>query len=368
MPTKINFGRNCLAKLTGLMQANQIKNILIFTGDNSAKVSGALEEVKDRLSGFNLLTFKGVKSNPTIESLKSGIRICKKEPVGLIVSIGGGSVIDYGKAVSVLSKAKGNFRNFFYKGYKLKRSKIKFVAVPTTFGSSSEITPYAVMTDKERAIKITLADDSMYPDWAFIDPKFTLTMPKSLVATSCADLLSHAMEAYWSINATELTDNFAISAIELFLRYYQKTHQKTRDLKIRKKLSLASLYAGLAFSNTKTTACHSISYPMTTIFNIPHGIACILTLAEMLKFNSNTIKGKILRLGEIMGCKDVQEVKEKIESTVSNLGIKKCLRDYGLTKSDLRIISNKGFTPEKMINNPRKVTKRDLKKILESIY
>lgn len=368
MPTRINFGKDCLTSLVEAVKHHRVKNILIFTGGKSAKISGALKAVKDELADYNLIIFEGIKSNPPVESLKEGIEVCRRKNTDLIIAVGGGSVIDYGKAVSALSKEKGQLHGFFYRERKLKGNKVKFIAVPTTFGTSSEVTPYAVMTDEAKRIKITLVHESMFPDYAFTDPKFTLSMPKSLIATSCADLFSHAVEAYWNVNATELTNNFAVLAIGLFLKYYKQTFQIPKNLRVRERISLASIYAGLAFSNTGTTACHSISYPMTTIFKIPHGIACALTLSEMLKFNFKTNKSKILGLCGLMNCNNVSEAKNRISLILNDLNIKTRLRDYGLVEDDLKLILDKGFALEKMINNPRKVTKQDLKKILQKVY
>jgi len=368
MPTNIRFGKGCLAKLSETLKAPAVRNILIFTGNKSAKISGALKYIEENLPAGKVRIFEDIKPNPTIDSLKDGVDISKKNKIDLIIAVGGGSVIDYGKAVAVLSKEKGKPHDFFYKKSTIKNNKIRFVAVPTTFGTSSEITPYAVMTDKSRAIKVTLTDKNIFPDYAFIDPRFTLTMPKTVVAASCADLFSHAVEAYWNVNSTELTDTFSEQAIRIFLKYYKQTFNCPRNLKVREKISLASVCAGLAFSNTRTTACHSISYPLTTVFDIPHGIACILTLGEMLEVNSQAGGGKILKLCKIMDCSSVKEAKKRISFILADLDVKAKLRDYGLVKSDLSVVAKKGFTPEKMANNPYRITKKGLIEILNKIY
>ena len=161
---------------------------------------------------------------------------------------------------------------------------------------------------------------------------------------------------------------FALQAIKTFMGSYKRTFESPGDLAARGRVVLASIYAGLAFSNTRTTACHSISYPMTVVFGVPHGIACALTLGEMLEFNSAANKEKILELCRIMDCSDVLEAKRKISSILNDLRIKTQLRDYGLDENDLALILDRGFTPERMVNNPRKITRGDLQKILERIY
>lgn len=368
MPTRINFGKGCLDRLNQFSQYYSAKKVLVFTGNESAKISGALEKAKNRLSDYNTVIFEGIQPNPSIKSLEAGIKLCRKEKIDLIVAVGGGSVIDYGKAISTLSKVSGELPDFFYRKSKLNGDKVRLIAVPTTFGTASEITPYAVMTDEQKRTKTILDDERVFPNFAFIDPGFTLTMPKPLVAASCADLLAHALEAYWSVSATELTDCFAVEAIKLFLKYYKQTYQDPGNPEFREKISLASLYAGLAFSNTKTTACHSVSYPMTAIFKIPHGVACALTLGEILAFNFPNNKDKSSGLCKILDSESIEGAKNKINLILDGLNIKRHLQDYGLSRDDIGIIIDKGFIPEKMVNNPRSVTKEDLKEILDRIY
>ncbi len=368
MPTNINFGKDCLAGLADVIAPGPAGKVLVFTGTGSAKISGALDRITGILSGCNPVFFEGIEPDPALESLERGIEVCRREVPDLIIAVGGGSVIDYAKAVSVLAGEEGEVSDFFRGGRKLKGGRAAFIAVPTTFGTSSEITPYAVMTDTVNGIKITLEDASIFPDRAFIDPKFTLTMPEELVAASCADLLSHAVEAYWNVNATELTDIFALQAIRTFMGSYKRTFESPADTAARGRIVLAGICAGLAFSNTRTTACHSISYPMTAVFGVPHGMACVLTLGEMLEFNSTASGEKLLALCGAMDCGDVREAKQKIGSILKDLRIKTRLRDYGLKKGDLALILDKGFTPERMANNPGKVTRDDLEKMLERIY
>jgi alcohol dehydrogenase len=342
---------------------------MIFTGGRSAKVSGAYKRLKEVLPrGSNIIQFSGIQPDPAVESLGKGIKKCKKAKPDLIVAVGGGSVIDYAKAVSVLALEKGDYYDLFRGRRKLNGRKIPFIAVPTTFGTSSEITPFAVMVDKGGCNKVTLEDRCMFPDMAFTDPAFTLTMPLHVVAASCADLFSHAVEAYWNRNATDITDQFASRSIKLFFEHYKKTFKFPRNTAVREKISLASIYAGLAFSNTRTTACHAVSYPLTSIFGVPHGAACILTLGETLAFNAARDAKKISKLCDVMGCSGVPGARKKIASIMKALGIKGRLRSYGISRTDIKTIVDNGFTPVRMKNNPRKVTRKDLTDILERIY
>lgn len=353
MPTNINFGQGCLSNLKDILKLKQPGNIVVFTGKISAKRSGVLKKLLKYTNGYNVYVHDKVLPNPSKDSLKDGIKLCRLKKAEFIISVGGGSAIDYGKAVSVLCKEKG---------------KVEFVAIPTTFGTSSEITPYAVMTDERAGIKVTLSNDLMFPNHAFVDPAYSLSMPRELIAASLADLLSHALEAYWSRRASQLTDSFATSAIEIFLNNYHDTFRSPSDLEARSKMSLSSLFAGLAFSNTKTTACHAISYPMTVIYGIPHGIACALTLGEIFELNWRHSRSKMSSLCGILGCRNADESRAKIEKILTDVGISIRLRDYGISRKDIGIIVLKGFNPEKMRNNPAKVTKRRLGEMLKRIY
>jgi alcohol dehydrogenase len=224
------------------------------------------------------------------------------------------------------------------------------------------------MTDSKNGIKVTLADTVMFPSLACIDPSLTLSMPGAIVASSCCDLFSHAVEAYWNRNATPITDSMAREAISRFLAGYRGTYTDPGAPGPRAGMCMAGVFAGMAFSNTRTTASHSVSYPLTIMFGIPHGIACMLTLGEMLMFNAGECGGKVRELCGIMGCAGPEEAFRMIKAIMSDLGVKTRLRDHGLSREDLNAVLERGFTPERMGNNPREVSRKDLSGILERIF
>ncbi|MDD4957672.1 MAG: iron-containing alcohol dehydrogenase [Candidatus Omnitrophica bacterium] len=368
MPSKIVFGKGSVNGLGAAADAFGADKVLVFSGGASAEVSGVLLEVERALVGRKIRVFRGIRPDPEVSSLNAGLKLCREFAPGMVVSAGGGSVIDYGKAVAAISSSGEDAGDVFRKKRLDRPGTIPFVAIPTTFGTSSEITPYAVMTDKASGIKVTLADGSMFPARAYIDPLFTLTMPRPLVAASCCDLLSHAVEAYWNRNATPITDCLAIEAVKRFMSCYEDVCGTPPAPEAMERICVAGMFAGMAFSNTRTTASHSISYPLTVGFGIPHGVACMLTLGEMLLFNAKEESGKIRVLCDVMGCPGPEEAREMITMIMTGLGVKTRLSEYGITPGDIEYILDRGFTPERMLNNPVHVSRDDLRSILERIF
>jgi len=368
MPTKVVFGSGGFDNIRNYINPFNPKGILLITGKRSMKKVGIIEKIFSLLKNYRIFLYDGVVPNPSMESLTEGIFLLKQKRINLVIGIGGGSVLDYAKAISVLVNNDGLVEDYFYKKRKLEREGIPTIAIPTSAGTSSEITPYAVMTDLRKKIKITLTDRFIYPKLAIIDPLLTLTMPPELIANSGIDALCHAIEAYWNINHAPLSDLFALKAIELISINLPKAYKQRSKLTFRENMCLGSVYAGMAFSNTGTTACHSISYPLTTIFDVPHGNACVLTLGELLQYNSKGNRDKILDICEAMGARNVVEGIKKVKYLMKSVKLKTRLKNCGIKRRDIKVIVEKAFTPERMRNNPRRLTKQTLTKILRKIY
>jgi alcohol dehydrogenase class IV len=209
----------------------------------------------------------------------------------------------------------------------------------------------------------------MFPDYAIIDPRLTLSLPAKITAYTAFDALSHALEAFWSKYSNPVSDLFAVKSISLVMNNLPNLMRDLQSLELRSKLAKASLYAGLAFSNTKTTAVHAVSYPMTIYYGVPHGIACALTLREFLIFNKDYIDcEKLENLLDVLGYSDLNELKHKLDELAKEVHLPTSLKEAGILREGIEVILEEGFHPERVTNNPRKLTKTELRRILESIY
>jgi len=249
----------------------------------------AVQLRKKNLSGYDVEIVPDVQPDPTGESVQHVLESIRQASPDWVIAIGGGSVLDTAKAAAVLSNSEGSVLDYLRGQLQIHSPGIPVVAIPTTSGSGSEVTPYASITDVERKKKASLTSSHLYPKYALLDPSLTLTLPPLLTAISGMDALCHAIEAYWSNHATAVTDAYALSAAKVLLAALPAACEHGNDLQVRRLVLEGSLLAGLAISNARTTAAHAISCPMTVNFRVPHGIACGIVLPQLIRYNSGAI-------------------------------------------------------------------------------
>ena len=380
VPTKIHFGNeDFIDNLNSIVKSYLPKKIFLITGRNFVKRTGLSDIILKTLNNYEVLTYNSVNPSPQFNEIYHVLTRSEAFHPNLIIGIGGGSVLDTGKIVSIMTN-NGKPILSYINNQERAKSKIPFIAIPTTAGTGSEVTPFAAFYhNKKKQSFGSIGNYLVYPDHAIVNPELTLTMPKEITASSGLDALSQALESYWSINSNPLSDTHAIEAMRLILCNLTGAY-RDNDVECRFNMSKASLEAGLAFSQTATTAPHSVSYPMTAHFNLSHGFACALTLPEFLLYNFNVSKE------DCLDKRGYQFVKNKLENIAIPLGddflyfeklyreIKFLMRDINAPLTlheagidDIEIILNEGFSPERMNNNPRKVTRESLQEILEKI-
>ena len=373
-PVKLKWGSEIIKNLSEIITESDLnmKNVLILTGSKSLKESGKLDIILKALNNKKTFVYDGIPSNPETNELYSFKLQTDKLNYDSIIAIGGGSVLDMGKCLAAFKNLCINSYNELEQGIKNKKYQnnsinIPIIAIPTTAGTGSEVTSWATVWDKKNNKKHSVEDERLYPKIAIIDPMLTINLPLQLTVSTALDALSHALEAYWSKRTNEIVRMYALRAIELIIENLNNLIDNLNDLNLRIKIAQASLYAGLAFSNTKTTACHSISYPLTSKYNIPHGIATSMTLANFFKINKEFIVDKDILLNAF----DIEEVSQ-VKDIINNIFLKSKipfkLRDYGVREKDINFIIENSFTPDRMNNNPVEVTSELLRKVLEDIY
>ena len=376
IPTKIHFGNGSLSQLESVVKEYNPKNIFLVTGRNFVKKTGLQNRILQDLRDYEVFVYDRVNPIPKLEEVNDALKEAKNYEADLIIGIGGGSVLDTSKIVSVMLKNEGEILDYI--GKKIKNKGVPLIAIPTTAGTGSEVTPFAAFYYNDRKKSFgSIEDYLVYPSHAIVDPELTFTMPKELTASTGLDALSQALESYWSINSNPLPDTHAVQAIKLVLENLNLSYERINDEESKINMSRASLEAGLAFSQTATTAPHSVSYPMTAHFNLSHGFACALTLPEFLLYNHNIkeedcldkrghkfVKKHLERLiNSDLGFVGIKHFYDGIRNLMNKVNAPSTLTEAGI--DDIEIILNEGFAPERMNNNPRKVTKESLKEILK---
>lgn len=369
-PVKIHFGAGIVRELSHI--AGSKRSILITTPGSTKR--GISESLKKLLGGSLIAIFDGVHSNPTFSSIKTAFNELQQYEYDTIIALGGGSAIDTAKAVAAIRASDSEDWIIDH----LKRSTPfpelfnpkPVIAIPTTAGTGSEVTMWATVWDMEEKKKYSISHPSLYPVGAILDPELTLTLPEEETIYSGLDALSHAMESIWNKNHNPISDALALDAISLVHDYLPVLRSNLTDLNVRTLLLRASLFAGLAFSNTKTALAHSISYPLTAHFGLPHGLACALPLPHILRFNGKRAAERIGIMAEALGADQTSEsMALEIMRLFESLSVSRHLADYGIDGiGNRQLILKSAFTPGRADNNIVEINHQDLVDLIGLLF
>jgi phosphonate metabolism-associated iron-containing alcohol dehydrogenase len=367
-PVQIRFGVDIYHKTVNQILGSTSARVGLFFGRSAMKKIGAIDAIKGALPDCQIQEHGNLSPNPDVREVEAVLE--KLEEVDWVIGIGGGSVLDMAKSVAFMARQRESLCAFLtHENVEPPCSGLPFIAIPTTSGTGSEVTPWATVWDKQGNRKFSLSHPEMFPNYAIVDPTLTMGLPAYVTAYTGYDALAHALEAFWSRYANPVSDLFAVEAVRLVMKHLRPVIKDSSNLQHRIGLARASLYAGLAFSNTKTTAVHAISYPMTLHFGVPHGAACSLALAEFWWYNLDAIDpAKVARLLAAAGEKDPGAFAHRLRGLAHEIGLPVTLSAAGIPREGIDIILDEGFHPERVVNNPRHLTREDLREILERIY
>ena len=365
-PTKIIFGRGSFKSLgRGISTYGNFKNVLLICGRKSLRRSGYLNKAIKLLSGKKITLIDSVESNPEVSFIDGVLRCVRKKKPEVVVGIGGGSVIDVAKVVALLADKRYSLRGVLDKNIPLNGKGLACIAVPTTAGTGSEVTATSSLWQKSCGLKLTLRNENMFPNLAIIDPLLSLSLSPYQTAIGGLDTLSHAVESYGSKKTMIFTQAFSLNAVELVFANLKKAFNNPKGLIYRESMSLASLYAGLAISNTGTTMAHAVSYYLTAQFGIPHGLACALSLSRLIRHNVKKSQSYFKPLAGVAGFKDMGRFAAGVDKLIKELKLSVALKDYGINSGDLEEILKRSFTAGNIANNLKRIDRKDLGLILK---
>ena len=371
-PVKTHFGQGKISELSGIIKlCKGTEKILLLTRGGSFDKSDDQIKISMILKGFDVIEIPFAVSNPDISDIVHLRESIQNFDYDIVIGIGGGSGLDAAKALVLLKDTASNdiddMRRIIEKKEYLKTDNIiKWIAVPTTAGTGSEVTPWATIWDKEKSLKYSVESDKLFAYAAVIDPELTKELPYIPSLSSAFDSLCHAFEAYWAKSSGIIQRMYALFAIQILIDVIPKLSGDLKDMKNREKTSLGSFLAGMAFSNTKTTACHSISYPLTLKFGIDHGIAAVMTLPEVLRINEDALVDKdklLLAIGE----KSIEDVAIKLTAMIEAAGFSPRLSEHGIKEEDIKGIAEASYSKGRMDNNPVDIPLNELEMMLKRI-
>lgn len=330
-PVEIVFGAGCLAELPRLLAGR--RHALVTYPD--APFAALRDRLAD-LAGPPAMVVDDVTPNPDSAILTAQVERFGEAapPIDVIVALGGGSVIDSAKVLAAADGDYATIERLLATGDGAADVRpIPIIAIPTTAGTGSEVTSWSTIWDAARGVKHSLALPGLYPEVALIDPELMLGKPRDLTITTALDALSHALESLWNKNANPVSTTYAVSAARTLLDVLPALASDLANLELRSRMARASLFAGLAFSNTKTAIAHSISYPLTLRHGVTHGIACSFSLPFILR-SVRDVDGLCAEgLGQIFAC-PLDEAARRLEVFLHRLGIATTPGAYGVEDTE----------------------------------
>lgn len=367
-PTKRLLKNGCFSEIPALLAHYQPKTILLVLGERSFKISDYYSKLLGFLDGYLVIETTPVSANPKQEFLQREIDRLKSFSYDLVLAIGGGSVLDAAKLFAVLPKQDQTDLDDYIEGnIRPSVEPVILIELPTTSGTGSEVTPFVSFETREKK-KITLTFPHFFPTVALIDPELSYSMPAYVTASTGFDALSQAIESFWAVNATPFSRTHALRALELANSFLEQAVRENNNVHARFGMSLASCEAGLAISQTKTTAVHSVSYPITTHFGVVHGHACALTLSSFIRFNAFVLKEEGRPLLNILKVASYEAFAGKVDDLMKRVGLQMKLSELGIQKEGIDLIVRDGFRPDRIKNNPREVTPEALRTMLIKLF
>ncbi len=363
-PTSIYIGEH-----DPLILKSKIKNrrYMVVTSPSHMK-NGNVELILSSIDRKPEAIIENVPSNPSLNFLESEIRKLVNLNVEVVIAIGGGSCIDSAKVFArclqygnknSLSSMLGNVQTYET------QCSIPLIAIPTTAGTGSEVTPFATIWDNENRRKLSLTGNDLHPESALIFPSLCLSAPPKVLLASALDAVSHAMDALWNKNANEFTNANAVKALNLIsitLSVCDFAHLKSKEIE---NLSLGSLYAGLAISECRTSLSHSISYPLTYTFGLPHGVACAFTLPAIAEYvQKNNILSRELTLNNEASNLLFNSYKY-FNQIFSKHGVRELFSEFVPSKSEVLALTPEMHHPDRAVNFPIQITSGEMIYIIE---
>jgi len=377
MKTSEYFGKGSIRRLSMIAEVASSRRILLITGKESFKVSGAAKSLELILSSLQVDRFSVGTDLPVLSDVHAGLKVYGEFRPDLVIAVGGGSVIDIAKMIRICSVQEDSPEDIASGTGTILRRGVPLIAIPTTAGSGSEVTHFAVVFVGNE--KFSVAHDYVRPEVAIVDPQLTYSMPSLQTAMSGMDAFSQALESLWSVKSSDRSRHLASEAMDLVLQNINMAvNSPSGDS--REAMSKAAHLAGKAIDISKTTGPHALSYGLTTSFGIPHGQAVALTVGRFLEFNCEVtnsdlndprgmehVKQVLTEICDLLGVSTCTEGRKAITALMVSLGLETQLAAYGVTSPADCVRLASEVNTQRLSNNPRRATRQQLEMILTDL-
>ena len=369
LPVTLVFGTGKHSELKKYIDEIGGKKGVLVCSRSFAK-NGLAQRFVELSEGRLTEIFSDIRPNPTTDNVNDCVQLMRSINADFAVALGGGSPMDCCKAACAIAKGNDKIEAYHTMGKPVSASEaIPMIAITTTSGTASEVTNISVLTDTAKNLKQPMNDNAMYPKIAIIDPQLTLTVPPSITASTGLDVLSHAIESYWSTLNQPICSACSVYSARLVFEWLEKAYNEPDNLTAREKMAEASIVAGVAFSHPRTTGSHACSFPLTNIYGLPHGEACAFTLDYFVKFNADNADkdGRLKAFAADCGFDSAYEMADKISQMKHNLGMKTRLSEIGCTTDEqIKELTQKSMSML-MKRNPVELTQNDIYEMYVSL-
>jgi alcohol dehydrogenase len=360
-PTRVVVGPGASSELG----ARPLGRALLVTSSGATR-RGLTERVTGLLDPGSVLVHDRVEPNPTVERLDASITALRGTPIDAIVAVGGGSVIDTAKILGLaLATDDAGVRDLVDGAMPSGAEPVPLVAVPTTAGTGSEVTPFATVWDARAVRKLSVADPRLFPTLALVDATLTLELGWEHTLSSGLDAYVQCLEAICNRNANPVTTAFAERGLAAIPPALRTLRREPGSSEARASMAEGALLSGLAISHTRTALAHSMSYPITAHFGVPHGIACALVLPAVLEFNLEADDGRLAAVARRAGLHDPGELLREVVALFRELGVAELAAPYLPGFDALDALADEMLTPARSDNNLRVAVEADVRALLE---
>ena len=373
--SNVVFGKDAVKKLPDIVNEYEAKNVMVVY-DAGVKMAGIAEKVLKEIAktDVKVTIFDGVIPNPTNEVVEEAAKIAQEAKIDVFVAVGGGSSIDLTKAVNILMTNPGPIGQ--YGGMNLvKKPVLPLIAIPTTAGTSSEITNVVALTDTKAVCKYVIIDNKIVADHVIADPEFTRTMPPSVTAATGMDAITHAVESYISNEATPLTEYNSLKGLQILYANLPKAVADGSDMDAREQMMLGCIITGFGFSNANLGLVHGIAHTLSAHFGLAHGMANATVLPYVMEYNAQSCPEKMVHMAQVIGLEPTGNLEEdkyllakELLKLTKSIGIR-TLSEQGIKEEDFDMLAEDVLHEPVLGFNPRQnITKEDVIEILKKAF
>jgi len=368
LPGVIHFGWGAVEKV-GEEAARLGRRALLVTGRTAMKRTGAADRLRTVLSdaGVESVLFDQVESDPSGTTIDRGGKTAREEDCDLVVGLGGGSPMDAARAIAGMAVLDGSIIDYL-RGKPIDRPGLPLINIATTAGTASEITPFSVVLDEERKLKMGLKSPYWFSRVAVTDPELTMTMPPALTAATGLDALTHAMESYISTGATPPSEGLALRAVALIGANLRSAFADGNNRAAREGMAMGSMVAGMAFANSGLGLVHGLVHPIGARFGQSHGEVCGRLLPYVLRYNATAVPEKVAQAGAALTGKHGIGADEAVEAVVSllrDVQVPAGIGDLGIPDDRVPELARDGLLAGAVKTNPRAVSEEDARALLQ---